>query len=89
MGIGIYILPSNLNLSIEKTKGYNKILVSNTDMQRMSIYDSETKIYPDLIPTALQEPQTYQLKKLSKIEAFVLEEIEVCERIAKKKNETI
>ena len=54
----------------------------------MSIYDSETKIYPDLILTAPQEPQTYQLKKLSKIEAFVLEEIEFCERIAKK-NETI
>ena len=34
VGIGIYMLPSNLNLSIGKTKGYNnKILGSNTDMK--------------------------------------------------------
>ena len=34
VGIGIYMLPSNLNLSIGKTKGYNsKILVSNTDLK--------------------------------------------------------
>ena len=34
VGIGVYMLPSNLNLSIGKTKGYNsKILVSNTDMK--------------------------------------------------------
>ena len=34
VGIGIYMLPSDLNLNIEKTKGYNnKILVSNTDMK--------------------------------------------------------
>ena len=31
-GMSIYIFPSNLNLSIGKTKGYNnKILVSNKD----------------------------------------------------------
>ena len=34
MGTGIYMLPSNLNLNIGKTKGYNnKILVKNTDMK--------------------------------------------------------
>ena len=34
VGIDIYMLPSNLNLSIGKTKTYNnKILVSNTDMK--------------------------------------------------------
>ena len=34
VGIGIYKLLGNLNLSIGKTKGYNnKILVSNTDMK--------------------------------------------------------
>ena len=34
MGTGIYMLPSNLNLNIGKTKGYNnKILVRNTDME--------------------------------------------------------
>ena len=51
----------------------------------MSIYDNETNIYPDLNPTApLQESQTYRLKKLSDIEAFFLDEIEVRELIAKK-----
>ena len=34
VGVGIYMLPSNLNLSFGKTKGYNnKILVSNTHMK--------------------------------------------------------
>ena len=34
VGIGIYILPSNLNLSIGKKKGYNnEILVSNTGLK--------------------------------------------------------
>ena len=34
VGIGIYMLPSTLNLNTGKTKGYNnKILVSNTDMK--------------------------------------------------------
>ena len=34
VGTGIYMLPSDLNLSIGKTKGYNyKILVSNTDIK--------------------------------------------------------
>ena len=28
----------------------------------MSIYDNDTKIYPDLNPSAPQEPQTYRLK---------------------------
>ena len=50
----------------------------------MRIYDSETKIYPDLNPTAPQEPQTYCLNKLSEIQANFLNEIEVREQIAKK-----
>ena len=34
VGTGIYMLPSDLNLNIGKTKGYNnKILVSNTGMK--------------------------------------------------------
>ena len=34
VGIGIYMLPSNLNFNIGKTKGCNsEILVSNTDMK--------------------------------------------------------
>ena len=51
----------------------------------MSIYDNETKIYPDLNPTAPQEPQTCRLKKLTEIEAFFLDEIEARRREAKKK----
>ena len=50
----------------------------------MSIYDNETKICPDLNPTAPQEPQTYRLKKLTEIEAFFLDEIEERRREAKK-----
>ena len=50
----------------------------------MSIYDNETKIYPDLNPMAPQELQTYRLKKLTEIEAFFLDEIEVRERLQKK-----
>ena len=52
----------------------------------MSTYDNETKskTYTDLNPTAPQEPQTYRLKKLTEIETYLLDEIEVRERIAKK-----
>ena len=50
----------------------------------MSIYDNETKIDPDLNPLAPQEPQSCQLNKLSKIELYFLNEIEVREQIAKK-----
>ena len=50
----------------------------------MSIYDNETKIYPDLNPTALQEPQLYHLNKLSEIEAYFLNETEVRKQITKK-----
>ena len=50
----------------------------------MRVNENKTKIYPGLNPTAPQEPQLYQLNKLSEIEAFFLDEIEVCEQIAKK-----
>ena len=53
----------------------------------MSIYDNETsKIYPDLNPTAPQKPQAYRLKKLTEIEVYFLDEIEVRERLAKRFN---
>ena len=51
----------------------------------MSLYGNETKIYLDLNPTAPQESQTYWLNKLSKIEAYFLNEIEAREKIAEKK----
>ena len=47
----------------------------------MNIYDNETKIYPDLNSAAPQEPQTYRLNKLSEIEAYFLNEIEVREQV--------
>ena len=50
----------------------------------MSIYGNETKIYPDLNPTAPQEPQTYHLNKSSETETYFLNQIEVREQIAKK-----
>ena len=50
----------------------------------MSIYKYETKIYPDLNPTAPQEPQSYRLNKLYETETYFLDEIDVRERIAKK-----
>ena len=55
----------------------------------MSIYDKETtsKIYPDLNLTAPQEPQTYRLKKLTEIEAYLLDKIEFVNGLPK--NETI
>ena len=50
----------------------------------MSIYDNKTKIYPDLNPMAPQKPQTYRLQKLTEIEAYLLNEIEIREQVAKK-----
>ena len=38
----------------------------------MSIYNEASKIYPDLNPTALQEPQAYRLKKLLKLRHLCL-----------------
>ena len=51
----------------------------------MSICDNDTKVYPDLNPSAPQEPQTYRLKKSTDIEAFFLDETEDRRRQAKKK----
>ena len=50
----------------------------------MRVCDNETKIYPYLNPSAPQEPQTYRLQKLTEIEAYFLNEIEVRDRIVKK-----
>ena len=53
LGIGIYMLPSNLNLNIGK-KGYNnKILVSNMDMKIASNRDinrDHKKLTPPDVP---------------------------------------
>ena len=55
----------------------------------MSVYDNDTsKIYPTLDPSAppSQEvnPQTYRLAKISESEAYVLDEIDTREKLAKK-----
>ena len=51
VGTRMYMLPSNLNLNIGKTKGYNnKILVSNTDMKigsNRDINKDNKKLPPD------------------------------------------
>ena len=74
VGIGIYMLPSNLNLSIGKTKGYNnKILVSNTDMKigsnRDINRDHKKLTSPDvpkkIVIPVVQNDQPHNLKMLS------------------------
>ena len=52
--------------------------------EHLSIYDNETKIYPDLNPTAPQQPQSHRLNNLSKNEIYFLNKIEVREQITKK-----
>ena len=52
----------------------------------MSIYDNETsKSYPDLNPTALQKPQSYFLKKITEIEAYLLDKMEIMEKDEQKR----
>ena len=78
VGIGIYMLPSNLNLAIGKKEGYNsKILVSNTgvkigsnryinkDHKKLSV------VKPDVLPKkivipAVQHNPPHNLKMLTK-----------------------
>ena len=55
----------------------------------MSLYNNESKIYTDLNPTALQEPQVYRLKKITNIETYLLDEVEERRRQAKKRNDSI
>ena len=51
----------------------------------MSIYkNNKTKIYPDLHPTAPEEPQINCVNKLTEIEAYLRNEIESHERLAEK-----
>ena len=72
VGIGIYMLTSKLNLSIGKTKGYNKkILVSNTDMKSGSNRDinRDHKEIPDvpkkIVISAAQHDPPHNLKRLT------------------------
>ena len=55
VGTGIYMLPSDSNLNIGKTKGYNnKILVSNAAMKIGSNRDINKKKLPMIPPDALK-----------------------------------
>ena len=71
--MGTYMLPSNLNLNIGKTKGYNnKILVSSTDMKigsNRDINKDHKKLTPPdvsktVIPT-VQHDLPHNLKMLT------------------------
>ena len=54
VGLGIYVFPSNLNLNIGRTKGYNnKILVSNIDIKigsNRDINKDHKKLTPRDVP---------------------------------------
>ena len=69
VGMGIYMLPSYLNLNIGKTKGYNnKILVSNTDMKIGSNRDinKDHKKLPQDMPKKTVIPAVrHDLKRLT------------------------
>ena len=68
VGVGIYMLPSDLNLNIGKTKGYNnKILVSNTDMKigsNRDINKDHKKLPPD-VPKIVIPMAPHDLKMLT------------------------
>ena len=69
------------------TKSFWGHSISNYYIKNEHIPLWNNKIFPDLNPTApqeLQESQTYRFKKLTEIEAYLLDEIEARERIAKK-----
>ena len=77
VGIGIYMLPTNLNLRIGRTKGdnNNKILVSNTDMKigsNKDIYKDRKKLpitpendTPKIVIPAVQHDPPHNLKMLT------------------------
>ena len=73
VGIGIYMLPSNLNLNIGETKGYNnKILVSNTYMKigsNRGINKDHKKVTPPDVPKTViptvQHDLPHNLKMLT------------------------
>ena len=66
VGIGIYMLPSNLNLAIEKKERYNnKILVSNTGMKIGSNKDinRDHKRFPVVKPNVARHDPVGRGKK--------------------------
>ena len=53
-------------------------------MKTISLYDNDTKNYPDLNTTAPQESQVYCLKNLGDVQTYLLDEVEIPEQVAKK-----
>ena len=69
VGIGIYMLPSNLKLNIGKMQRYNnRILVSNTDMKIGSNRDinKDHKKFPPDVPKIVIPAARNDLKMLTK-----------------------
>ena len=72
LGIGIYMLPSNLNLNIGKTKGYNnKILLSKTDVKigsnrDINKDDKKLPVTPTDVPKIVIPAVRHDLKMLTK-----------------------
>ena len=76
VGIGMYMLPSNLNLNIWKIKGYNnKFLVCNTDMKigssratnkdRKKLPITPQDDTPKIVIPAVQHDPSHNLKMLT------------------------
>ena len=76
VGVGMYMLPSNLNLATGKKEGYNnKMLVSNTDMKtglnrhinkdRKKMPVSTTDVPKKIVIPAVQHDPPYNLRILT------------------------
>ena len=77
-----YILGSLMKITVQLSNRYS---FSSYLIKAMSIYDNKaSNIYPDLNPTVPQQSQTYRLKKLTEIEAYLLNKIQVRKRLTKK-----
>ena len=85
VGIGIYMLPSNLNLAIEKKEGYNnKILVSNTGMKIGSNKDinRDHKKFPVAKPNVAQHDPVGGIRRSYNLNLKMLAEKHKDEKLA-------
>ena len=84
VGIGIYMLPSNLNLAIEKQEGYNKILVSNTGMKIGSNKDinRDHKKFPVAKPNVAQHDPVGGIRRSYNLNLKMLAEKHKDEKLA-------
>ena len=85
VGIGIYMLPSNLNLAIEKKERYNnKILVSNTGMKIGSNKDinRDHKKFPVAKPNVAQHDPVGGIRRSYNLNLKMLAEKHKDEKLA-------